>query len=53
MNNYETHRWETREISTPDIHEYIVVCMDCGIENIGDPIEFPEIIYTDCAEECD
>jgi hypothetical protein len=49
--NYSSHKWKTDRYSSAEIGiEYVTTCYECGIENMGDPSEFPEMEYPNCNE---
>ena len=50
---YNSHIWEHRRTSIPaDLDEVITTCMECGIEDLGNPDEF-DIDYPWCEEVID
>lgn len=49
---YDTHKWESIRQSYGDTApaEWVAYCADCGIEDRGDPSEFPGLVYPRCEE---
>lgn len=51
LDNYNSHTWQTYRHDSEFIGvEYVVACSECGHENIGDPIEFPDVEYINCRD---
>ncbi len=48
---FHSHKWLTITSSTSDGIERTTFCADCGCEYMGDPAEFPELIYPACGED--
>lgn len=47
--NYASHRWTSRRQYIPgEPDEWVTYCADCGVEDLGDPAEFPELAYPHC-----
>ncbi len=53
LSNFRSHRFMTVLVSTVDGREYYTYCPDCGIEHLGDPCEFPDLLYLPCEESGD
>lgn len=52
---YRSHKWTSkRRGGRPDdldANEVVIYCVECGIENVGDPAEIPDLRYPMCFEE--
>jgi hypothetical protein len=49
--NYNSHRWIRKDAAGPsDSPDYVVYCRVCGVEDRGDPNEFPDLQYPPCSK---
>lgn len=49
LENYQSHRFQSCSISCPtEPEDFSVYCEDCGMEDRGNPDEFPELNYPPC-----
>lgn len=53
-NNYLSHEWESTLVGAPDEWpDRVTYCVNCGIENLGNPREFESLEYPPCDRKDD